>query len=257
MHVVKRVMYFVLMDLLQVVQYSFLATDVDPRNPTFAQMESSEACRSPINRWLTVAGMIHIAYQPLFSSMLASAFVRHPSNVSQWRLVQRLQILEGTFLAARHFATYLDASMLQSWGIDARYTYGGPRTWDAETSVEWLSGPILCTYQGLYHLAWSVPFVPISYYATSMALHLFLMFAPFLLVDHGSLSKNFGLRVAGVGLFLIGPAMADWWTPNKHEAASIWCFFSIIQVVGMVCLVVIPKMMLGKWFAEEPKKRRN
>ena len=112
-YIVRGVLYFVLMECLQVIQYQFISHDVDPSNPTRQQMLDSPACSTQTNRFLTVLGMVHIAFQPLFSGYLANAFCMRDVNVAQFKLIQRLQILGGVWFMMRHFAVYLDADLLK------------------------------------------------------------------------------------------------------------------------------------------------
>eukprot|EP00658_Telonema_sp_P-2_P043949 TRINITY_DN3181_c0_g1_i9.p1 TRINITY_DN3181_c0_g1~~TRINITY_DN3181_c0_g1_i9.p1 ORF type:complete len:237 (-),score=53.12 TRINITY_DN3181_c0_g1_i9:456-1166(-) len=204
-HLLKGVVYFVLMETLQFVQYQFIADDIDPENPTLAQMRASPQCRSQANQFLTFLGFLHIAFQPYYSAKLSCAFVSSKQNMAQFSLVQRLQLLGGVWFLSRHLLTYVD---LVGLGFDPRYAFD-PASWKVH-DVEWLSGPWLCTYKGLHHLAWSVPMVPVSYYSPGMQLHAFLMFAPFFAMDHGSLARNIGNYVAGVLLFVTGPLLADY-----------------------------------------------
>ena len=62
-HLFKGVVYFVLMEILQVVQYSVIARDIDPDDPTLSAMEKSPQCQSSMNRFLTFLGLVHIAFQ--------------------------------------------------------------------------------------------------------------------------------------------------------------------------------------------------
>lgn len=254
--IIKGILYFVAMEVLQVVQYQFIATDVDPEHPTLAQIEASPTCNTQANRFLTWVGLLHIAFQPYYSAHLSCAFVKSAANVAQFKLVQRLQIIGGLMLLARYFMTLVPLETYEAYGIATGYAFDAQK-WTE--SVEWLNGPALCTYKGIKHLAWSIPMTPVSYYTPSMALHSFLMFMPFFAMDHGSPGRNFGNWVAGIILFVTGPLVGDWFTPNKHEAASIWCFFSIMQVVGLVLLIVFQKMAYGKWFvgdnAADTKKK--
>jgi len=96
--------------------------------------------------------------------------------------------------------------------------------------------------------------VPVSYYSPSMALHAFLMFMPFFVMDHGSTIRNIPNWIAGTILFATGPVMADWFTPNKQEAASIWCFFSICQVVGLTLILFVNLHSQGRWFPQASPK---
>ena len=145
----------------------------------------------------------------------------------------------------RFFLTYVEHSQFpyfQEWNFFDKFAW--------VKNNEWLNGPTLCTYFGHRHLAWSIPFLPVSYYVPSFALHVFLMFVPFFAMDHGSFSKNLGNYIAGSLLFVSGPVLADYFSVNKHESASIWCFFSIMQVVGLVMLHCMNQMTRGNWYTK-------
>jgi len=255
--IVKGIVYFVAMEMLQFVQYQFIAEDIDPANPTLEAMEKSPACQGQANRFLTWIGLLHIAFQPYYSAHLSCAFVRSESNIAQFKLVHRLQIFGGLFILMRHAATLIPAETYNAYGFSSAYAFEGS-AWTP--SLEWLDGPSLCTYKGFKHLAWSIPFAPVSYYMPSMQLHSFLMFMPFFCMDHGGFKRNVGNWIAGLILFSTGPVVGDWLTPNKHEAASIWCFFSIMLVVFLVMLIVFQKMAYGAWFignnAEKQHKKK-
>ena len=64
-----------------------------------------------------------------------------------------------------------------------------------------------------------------------------MMFVPFCVVKPGFLAPGFFL-------WLTGPYMAAWITPNLMEQASIWCFFSISQI-GLM-LFAVSSMMVGR-----------
>jgi hypothetical protein len=85
--------------------------------------------------------------------------------------------------------------------------------------------------------------------------------------------------IAGFVLFLSGPGerrlldkphiailiihctplavLGDWITPNKHESASIWCFFSMLQVCGLVCIIVVQRHSKGRWFSSKKDIKTN
>jgi len=250
-NLIQGVVYFVLMEILQVVQYMYIATDVDAAEPTLKAMQASPTCNTFPNQALTVVGLLHIAFQPYHTALLFGAFVKSEKNKAQFAVVRRLQIIGALLLIARHVGTYVDAATWKEWGVDARYTFD-PQAW-ATHEVEWLSGPFLCTYKGLKHLAWSIPLLPVSYYTNSFGLHSFLMFVPFFAVDTGRFLMNFCNWIAGTFLFLTGPIIADWISPNKHEAGSIWCFHSIMQIVLMVALLATTQHASGKWYIKPAK----
>ena len=59
-----------------------------------------------------------------------------------------------------------------------------------------------------------------------------MMFAPF-----AAMWEKRGMLVQGGFLLLTGPVMAAMISPNLMEQASIWCFFSIAQIVAMLFLI--------------------
>jgi hypothetical protein len=100
--------------------------------------------------------------------------------------------------------------------------------------TEWITGNILCTYKGNYHLAWSIPLATSSYVIQSSSLHFFLMFVPcFVMYDVNKLFMR------GIYTMMTGPILAMIITVNLHEQASIWCFFSIIQTFLMVKDIIL------------------
>jgi len=107
-------------------------------------------------------------------------------------------------------------------------------------STEWLRGDKLCTYRGRYHLAWSVPMADPTYVIPGAAIHSFCMFAPFF-----ALYEKKGMVIQGCFLFIFGPYMASWISPNLMEQASIWCFFSIAQIAIM--LFFIRETLIINW----------
>lgn len=196
------VFYFFLMEFLQVIQYSFIALDIyDP------------ICATTVNKVLTMLGFLHICYQPYFCQVITAGMTHEKSRFqSQFGVVKRLCLIGGTMLAARAF-------MPDSWSTLQK----------GETSTEWLRGENLCTYHGEVHLAWAIPMADVTYYVPGVAIHSFLMFAPFL-----AMYDKPGMVFQGVFLLLTGPVLAAVFTPNLQEQASIWCFFSIAQLVSMI-----------------------
>jgi len=115
-------------------------------------------------------------------------------------------------------------------------------------TTEWLRGEQLCTFNGRYHLAWSVPMYDPTYWSPSAAIHSFLMFGPFFIMKRNMIiqgKRNFVILVIcsqrnlfqGVFLWLAGPYLASWITDNLMEQASIWCFFSIAQIAIMLFII--------------------
>lgn len=225
-YIIAAMLYFVLMEVLQALQYFFIAYDIDPLNPTLEQMRNSPACQSTPNQFLTFLGFVHIAFQPCFNTYVSG----HAKNGydKQYQVIVRFQVIGALLFISRYLCTLVDFGAL---GLDPMYNFN-PDTW--EKNVEWLNGPALCTYKGLYHLAWSVPLAPVSYYMCSLNLHFILMFVPDLAIDDGCRMENWFRYFKTIATVITGPLLADYITSNKHEAASIWCFFSVTQVVSFM-----------------------
>jgi len=107
-------------------------------------------------------------------------------------------------------------------------------------STEWLRGEKLCTFRGNLHLAWSIPMADPTYVIPGVAIHSFCMFAPFF-----ALYEKKGMVIQGCFLFVFGPYLAGWISPNLMEQASIWCFFSIAQIAIM--LFCIRETLITNW----------
>jgi hypothetical protein len=212
------VFYFFLMEFLQYFQYLTI-----------------DQCDNKTNKILTVLGYVHICYQPYFTHVINSALTRSERVLTMYVPIMRLCILGGTWLLLRFlFAEYTD--------------------WDREhfdddhKSTEWLRGEKLCTLSGKHHLAWSVPMIDVSYWTPSAAIHSFCMFAPFFVIKEN-------MMIQGFFLWLTGPFLAAYITPNLMEQASIWCFFSIGQIGFM--LYVIREALILNWGSGKDDKKNS
>jgi len=206
------VFFFFTMELLQAIQYFFIAPSLD-----------SPLCDNVINQVLTVAGYLHICLQPYFTHVLNASLTKNPVYLEKYTIIKRLCLLGGGMLFTRFLLSY-------QWET----TLG-----DA-TSTEWLRGNKLCTYKGNYHLAWSVPMADPTYVIPGTAIHSFLMFAPFF-----ALYEKKGMVIQGIFLFAFGPILAGFITPNLMEQASVWCFFSMAQIAIM--LFFIRETLVVNW----------
>ena len=140
----------------QVVQYMYIATDVDAAEPTLKAMQASPTCNTFPNQALTVVGLLHIAFQPYHTALLFGAFVKSEKNKAQFAVVRRLQIIGALLLIARHVGTYVDAATWKEWGVDARYTF------DPQASLQTppLTGPSIATP---HVLTWEPPAAGVGY----------------------------------------------------------------------------------------------
>lgn len=199
------VFFFFLMEFLQGLQY-------------FVIDKCGEGWEADVNRVLTILGYLHICLQPYFTHVLNSAFVTRETTKAKCDAIKKLCLIGGALL----FARFLMAPFFSTMNISP----DGP----CGVSTEWLRGEKICTFSGKYHLAWSVPMADGTYFIQGVGLHSFLMFAPFFVQKRAN-------WIQGIFLFMTGPFLASWITPNLMEQASIWCFFSIGQIGLMLFLI--------------------
>lgn len=202
------VFYFFLMEFLQYFQYQFI-----------------DLCGDQTNKILTVLGFVHICYQPYFTHVINSSLTKSKRVLHMYVPVMRLCVIGGTMLLMR-------------WVFAEVTDWEREKFSDDKLSTEWLRGEKLCTLSGKHHLAWSVPMIDVSYYTPSAAIHSFLMFAPFFVIKENMI-------IQGLFLWLTGPFLAAYITPNLMEQASIWCFFSIAQIGFM--LYIIRDVLILHW----------
>jgi len=211
------VFFFFTMELLQVFQYLVIADTLH-----------SSQCAEMINKVLTLAGFLHICLQPYFCHVINCALTKAPKYIDRYTVIKRLCLIGGMMLFARHFLAAIPGWSTMDFSSNDY------------ASTEWLRGPKLCTFRGNYHLAWSVPMADPTYVIPGAAIHSFMMFAPFF-----ALWEKKGMVIQGCFLFLFGPALAGFITPNLMEQASIWCFFSIAQIAIM--LFCIRETLITHW----------
>jgi hypothetical protein len=207
------VFFFFTMELLQAVQYWFIADDIN-----------SPVCDTQANKVLTVLGYLHICLQPYFCHVINASLTRNPKYTDIYNVIKKLCLIGGALL----FSRFLLAGVWETQDTTVM------------PSTEWLRGHKLCTFRGNYHLAWSVPMADATYVIPGVGLHAFLMFAPFF-----ALYEKKGMVIQGAFLFLFGPYMAGLITANLMEQASIWCFFSIAQIAIM--LFFIRETLIINW----------
>jgi len=205
------VFFFFTMEFLQAIQYFFIAPNID-----------SPICDTTINKVLTVLGFLHICLQPYFCHVINASLTKNEKYLDRYQVIKRLCLIGGAMLFGRFLLSGV-------WD----QTLSGP-------STEWLRGEKLCTFRGNYHLAWSVPMADPTYVIPGAAIHSFMMFAPFF-----ALYEKKGMVIQGIFLFLFGPALAGFITPNLMEQASIWCFFSIAQI--SIMLFFIRETLIINW----------
>jgi len=202
------IFFFFTMELLQAVQYLFIATGLqDP------------ICDTLANRVLTLLGFLHICFQPYFCHLINESITTDKKYFGRFIIVKRLCLIGAALIIGRHLLSYFPAY----------------NTMNDDISTEWLRGSKICTYKSasMHHLAWSVPFADPSYYVPGAALHSFLMFAPFL-----AFYEKKGMILQGCILFFSGPVMAAFISDNLMEQPSIWCLFSLAQMFSIIFFTV-------------------
>eukprot|EP00178_Gracilaria_changii_P005250 TRINITY_DN18598_c0_g1_i1.p1 TRINITY_DN18598_c0_g1~~TRINITY_DN18598_c0_g1_i1.p1 ORF type:complete len:213 (+),score=15.11 TRINITY_DN18598_c0_g1_i1:137-775(+) len=194
-----------------------------------------------MNQFLTILGFLHICFQPYFTHIINSSLTKNPKFLAQYDIILRMCLLGGSML----FARYLLADF-QSTPINSDFTVwkGTPAINGSYRTTEWLRGEELCTYNGNYHLAWSVPMYDPTYWSPSAAIHSFLMFGPFFVMKRNMI-------IQGIFLWAAGPLLASYITANLMEQASIWCFFSITQIGIM--LFIIREQLILNWGRDRKK----
>jgi len=211
------VFFFFTMELLQSIQYFFIAPNID-----------SPICDTFINQFLTIAGYLHICLQPYFCHVINASLTKNAKYIDRYLVIKRLCLIGGGMLFSRWMLSYVWETTLGD-----------------QPSTEWLRGNKICTFRGNYHLAWSVPMADPTYVIPGAAIHSFLMFAPFF-----ALYEKKGMVIQGIFLFAFGPYLAGIITPNLMEQASIWCFFSIAQI--SIMLFFIRETLIINWGREGP-----
>eukprot|EP01102_Stenamoeba_stenopodia_P013793 TRINITY_DN4520_c0_g4_i2.p1 TRINITY_DN4520_c0_g4~~TRINITY_DN4520_c0_g4_i2.p1 ORF type:complete len:309 (-),score=71.23 TRINITY_DN4520_c0_g4_i2:85-1011(-) len=212
------IFFFFTMELLQAVQYYFIAPELT--DSCVVDASSASPCETPINKVLTLLGFLHICLQPYFCHVINASLTKSCKYKDRYRIVKRLCLIGGFLLFLRYFLSFIPS--LNTMDLKA------------QPSTEWLRGNILCTFKSksMWHLGWSVPMADPSYYVMGASIHSFLMFAPFF-----ALYEKKGMILQGVFLFAFGPFAASLISDNLMEQASIWCFFSIAQISIMLFLI--------------------
>lgn len=199
------IFFFFTMELLQAVQYFFLADGL-----------ASPVCETTMNKILTILGFLHICLQPYYCHVINASLTKSCKYKDRYNVIKRLCLIGGFLLFIRYFLAFIPEL----------------NTMDVSDykSTEWLRGEKLCTFKSktMWHLGWSVPMADPSYYVMGAGIHSFLMFAPFF-----ALYEKKGMILQGTFLFVFGPLLASMISDNLMEQASIWCFFSIAQVNQM------------------------
>jgi FtsH-binding integral membrane protein len=76
------IFYFFLMELLQTIQYFFIAPNID-----------SPICDTVINQFLTIAGFLHICLQPYFCHVINASVIKDPKYIDRFVVIKRLCLI--------------------------------------------------------------------------------------------------------------------------------------------------------------------
>jgi Family of unknown function (DUF5765) len=164
--------YFGLMELLQTVQYKFVAVPED----------NFEMCKSPTNQYLTFVGLVHILFQPYFANMALCATGRQMSLKLRYMndMVLRLCLLFAGWCLCRYLlAVYWPSNPAMA-----------PRSTEACPNYEWVRDgydagigwdtPNLpghsCTFISnttTGHIAWAAPLYQATYFVPGASMHFF------------------------------------------------------------------------------------
>jgi len=189
-------------------------------------------CDNPVNKILTLLGIAHICFQPYVIHRMSGSFVKPGTErAGMSKAYQRLALWAGVFLL---LTGLLGPSVLQE-----AYTRADIQCLNNHMVVnDWIRGPELCSKQGLYHLVWTMPLRAPSYWLPNSFIHFFVMFMPYFCESHSVFT--------GLLFVVTGPGLAALITSNIHEQASIWCFFSILQICLICGRLLLPRRLQDK-----------
>jgi hypothetical protein len=219
------VFFFFTMELLQAVQYIFIANGLD----------DDVGCGAFINKLLTVLGYLHICLQPYFV------------HVANERLRRFVPLKSEMIIARRHHYEFLRRlCLVGGFLLFLRFPMAYLPGYDVTKGSavgEYLRGDRVCTFKtaSMYHLGWSLPFADATYVIQGPGLHFFLIFAPYFALPSWGVD---GI-VHALILFLTGPFAAMLISSDPQEQGSIWCFFSVAQIA--IPVFRTRKILLKEW----------
>lgn len=169
--------YYTLMELLQFVQYFYLA-------------DSEEQCGQPMNEFLTIIGWLHISFQPVFSTIHFSFSVtKKEHQYIMDRMVLPLAIIAGIFLSSKLIMP--DIAL-------------------CDPNVNAMCSTATCTLMGNVHLKWHLKLRGANYFTPSTFLHAFMMFAPPLVLKNWFGFLSLLLTGPLMAYFVSGGGNAEW-----------------------------------------------
>lgn len=188
--------WFGLMEAIQAASYPFI-----------------EQCESPANQLLTLAGYLHISFQPFFINAVALYFM--PKEAA--RKVAPLA----------YFVCFVGAALM----LIQLY----PFAWAGHCAPArpLCGGGVLCTVSGQWHIAWLLPINGIGNELADKSFlgYGFISYA----VAAFYLPGLMGSWRFTLFSYLAGPVLAGMTTSNVNEWPAVWCLFSIgLLLVAMV-----------------------
>ncbi len=178
-------------------------------------------CSLSANTWLTTLSYIHIAFQPLFMNIF----------FMYWLPVRIKERIRYYVYAVCLVLASLTLIKLIPWHPSALCEIG-----------QTLCGPAMCTVPGTWHLAWSVPYYnwPVPFDAIT-----YYMIGTFLI------PLLYGAWRSVVTTIVTGPLVAYYLSSgNPQEWPAIWCFYSIILIIGGLVSHVYVKKKPARLYRE-------
>jgi hypothetical protein len=160
-------------------------------------------CSFAANAWLTTISYVHVAFQPLFMNIFFMYWLPHHIRIQVRYYVYGICVVLAGLTIAKLFAFY-------------------PDTLCALGQV--MCGPQMCTVPGTWHLGWSVP-----YYNWPVPFDAFVYYA----IGTFIVPLFYGAWRSVVTTIVTGPLIAIYLSSgNMQEWPAIWCFYSIILIIG-------------------------
>lgn len=193
--------YFTLMEGLQLAGYAVL-----------------DACGNPVNQVVALLSFLHIAFQPLFVNAFALELVPVADKARARPWVYGACALSAVVM------------LLQL------YPFGWAGSCSLGTA---LCGPVLCTFTGVWHLAWAVPYNGLMVPIEALLGTWFGM--PTYAIVFFLLPLAYGAWRFVLFQFVAGPVLAGLITLDSNEMPAIWCLFS----VGLILVSLSPWFRAG------------
>ena len=166
-------------------------------------------CTHPLNQAAAYANHVHISLQPV-AYLIGIHGILEAIGKSNRRIAQHYNVLIYGALVAGALA------ILRLFGDTQHH------------SCEWCGPP--CSFSGKHHVDFSVPLTKENYFAPGPFIHAFFFFIVGLFISDGS-------AIATVLMAVITFVPAQFLQVSGTEAATIWCFGSIAQILITVALM--------------------